>query len=304
MLEVIDFEDDAELVNKWRDTMEKFGFAVIVNHGIDVETMSKMFETVRKFFLEKSDAEKLRFNFGVYGHRKGGFTPMGHESVARSITEDRVLADTVESYVLNRFAVSNTNMHDPELIAAGQKYISDATQLLFKLHRMSALALGVNPSFFDEFHPVENANVILRCSHYPPFPNGIPTDSMRYGPHFDYQGFTILAVDPDEEVDELDVSTGLQVFIDNQWMKVDCPPGALIVNAGDLMSHWTGSKWPSTLHRVTNPSPHSKAAFAHRFSLPFFTGPDDSTMVKPINGKGEAINAREHLMKKLRKSNV
>jgi isopenicillin N synthase-like dioxygenase len=94
-------------------------------------------------------------------------------------------------------------------------------------------------------------------------------EAMRYGAHTDYQGFTILSQD----------APGLQVQMDNtnlpsnstststastaststdtkdsncRW--VDIPPveGAFIINAGDLLQHWTNGVWISNVHRVVN----------------------------------------------------
>lgn len=47
------------------------------------------------------------------------------------------------------------------------------------------------------------------------------------------------------------------------------PRGALLVNLGTLMTRWTAGRWPSTLHRVTNPR-RAAAARSRRVSLAYF----------------------------------
>ena len=63
---------------------------------------------------------------------------------------------------------------------------------------------------------------------------------------------------------------GLQLMAsDGQWKEVIVPPGALLVNLGSLMTHWTNGRWKSTLHRVTNPHP-DLALHSRRMSCAFF----------------------------------
>jgi len=52
---------------------------------------------------------------------------------------------------------------------------------------------------------------------------------MRYAPHTDYTGFTILRQDPEV--------SGLEVLhpTDEKWIPVPLVPNAFVVNAGDLI---------------------------------------------------------------------
>jgi len=139
--------------------------------------------------------------------------------------------------------------------------------------------------------------------------------SVRYGAHTDYQTFTILLQDP---TDHRNGFGGLEVFAGGSWIPV-VPPApetvvagthTFVVNCGDLTEVWTAGRWKSVLHRVANPT--SEGGWNHeRVSVPFFTGPMEDVWVEPVGrgreegeggGRGrryEAVNAKEHLMRKL-----
>ena len=65
---------------------------------------------------------------------------------------------------------------------------------------------------------------------------------------------------------------GLQVLgKDTRWHDVPCDFGLLIVNIGDMLQEASGHYYPSTVHRVLNPS--GAAAKRSRISLPLFLHP-------------------------------
>lgn len=133
-------------------------------------------------------------------------------------------------------------------------------------------------------------------------------EAVRYGAHTDYQGFTVLRMDPRQP--------GLEIEVDGTWHQVD-PDGsdALLINTGDLLQRWTNDRWTSTMHRVSNPSKGSAAEREARLSLVFFTGPRDDALIetllsevsseRPLQpGYAEPVLAGAHLQAKLAASNV
>jgi isopenicillin N synthase-like dioxygenase len=83
--------------------------------------------------------------------------------------------------------------------------------------------------------------------------------AIRAGAHEDINLITLLL--GAEEA-------GLELLTKNgTWMEVAPPPGALVVNIGDMLQRLTNHVLPSTTHRVRNPT----AQRAHsRYSMPFF----------------------------------
>lgn len=282
----------------WGDAMARYGFAVVTDHGIPRKEIDALFEASRAFFLGCSASAKAAFSFGPYGHPEGGFTALGAEAVSRTMG-GAAPADLVESYVLTSASLAAPERHAAALVRCGAAYVAAARELLRLLHRLSARALGAPEDTFDRFYDA-GASIALRLAHYPA--RGGPGDvaraedesSERYGPHKDYQGFTLLAVEEPED-------RCLEVWLQGRWCKVPCPKGAIIVNTGELMAHWTNGRWRPTLHRVIK-GPRDRP----RFSIPLFTGPNPEALVVPLGDPDSrrGIKAGEHLLMQIRKSQV
>ena len=104
---------------------------------------------------------------------------------------------------------------------------------------------------------------LLRVLHYPPLTGDEEPGAVRAAAHGDINLLTILpaATEP-----------GLQVLgKDNDWHDVPCDFGLLIVNIGDMLQEASGHYYPSTVHRVLNPS--GAGARRSRISLPLFLHP-------------------------------
>jgi isopenicillin N synthase-like dioxygenase len=63
-----------------------------------------------------------------------------------------------------------------------------------------------------------------------------------------------------------------------EWLDVQVPPGAFVINIGDMLMRWTNDRWVSTLHRVVNP-PAEQAARSRRQSLVFFHNPNAEAVI-------------------------
>jgi isopenicillin N synthase-like dioxygenase len=104
---------------------------------------------------------------------------------------------------------------------------------------------------------------LLRVLHYPPLRGDEAPGSVRAAAHGDINLLTILpaATEP-----------GLQVLgKDGAWFDVPCDFGLLIVNIGDMLQEASGHYYPSTTHRVLNPT--GAGRLKSRVSLPLFLHP-------------------------------
>ena len=130
----------------------------------------------------------------------------------------------------------------------------------FGLELLSAIALdlGLAPRFFDD--TVRDGNSILRLLHYPPQAEPPAEGSVRAGAHEDINVITLL-LGAEEAGLELLTKGG-------EWLAVDPPEGALVVNIGDMLQRLTNHVLPSTTHRVRNPA--GPRAAHSRYSMPFF----------------------------------
>lgn len=130
---------------------------------------------------------------------------------------------------------------------------------------------------------------LLRVLHYPPLRGDEPAGSERAAAHGDINLLTILpaATEP-----------GLQVLgQDKQWYDVPCDFGLLIVNIGDMLEEASGHYYPSTTHRVLNPT--GVAAQRSRVSLPLFLHPHREVKLSERYTVGSYFEER---MKELRRN--
>merc|ERR1712113_226918 len=97
--------------------------------------------------------------------------------------------------------------------------------------------------------------------------------------------FTLLFTDGQEGLEICPEWGGLGVHRDEEmhnpslnWIPVVHKPHHLLVNLGTLLSHWSGSKFKSTLHRVMN-----YGNTKERYSMPFFYESNIDAPVKPLS---------------------
>ena len=79
---------------------------------------------------------------------------------------------------------------------------------------------------------------------------------------------------------------------DGQFAQVNPPPGAYLVNIGDLMQQWTNGRWVSTVHRVVNPADEGRRT--RRMSLGFFCHPNYDAVVEALPGTVAPGEAARH----------
>jgi len=129
---------------------------------------------------------------------------------------------------------------------------------------------------------VDQGNSVLRLLHYPPI-DGDP-DGVRAGAHEDINVITLLL--GAEEA-------GLQVKTKSgDWLPVQPPEGALVVNIGDMLQRLTNHVLPSTTHRVVNPS-KARMAFP-RYSTPFFLHFNPDFLIETLPGCVSADNPNRY----------
>jgi isopenicillin N synthase-like dioxygenase len=158
--------------------------------------------------------------------------------------------------------------------------------------------------------------------HYPPLPPNIeiqPKIDIRAGAHSDYGSITLLFQRPGQPGLEILPPSRSSISNTDNWTPVPVfPPGTesdpsplILVNIGDLLSHWTNNLFKSTVHRVVFPG-GGKEAGKDRYSIAYFGHPIGDTILEPVPsekvkalaGKGgsdvQAMTAHEHLLSRLR----
>ncbi|MGB3736166.1 MAG: 2-oxoglutarate and iron-dependent oxygenase domain-containing protein [Ilumatobacter sp.] len=298
---------DAERIGAEVDrACREVGFFSVVGHGVDEAVVDSAYREAMAFFdLAMPDRLSVARPEAGYPY---GYNPFSAEALNRSIGGDAppdlketfnvgpidapkldgvVDADQRAIYAPNLWPAAR-----PALRPAIEAYYRSMSELASTLMRVFAVSLGLDDDWFDPF--VDRHPSALRLAHYPALASAPPIGSQRAGAHTDYGTLTIL---------RLDDEPGLQVeSLDDEWVDVKAPQGALVVNLGDLMQRWTNDRWRSTMHRVVVPDGGSGR---RRLTMPFFHNANWDAVVECIVGDGESprhepVTAGGHLMAKFR----
>ncbi len=247
-------DDFARLLGR---SFREFGFAMVTGHGVDDALVTRGWAVTRELFampLEAREACAL-----PQGGGQRGYTGFGVE-----IAKGGDRPDLKEFWHVGRDGAEQGGALPDNVWPAGLSGFRDTMLALYAaLERtgnalLSAIAidLGLPRDWFDD--RVAGGDSILRLLHYPPLAPGVT--GLRAAPHEDINLITLL-LGAEER--------GLQIRArDGSWIDIAPPPGALVVNVGDMLQRLTNHVLPSTSHRVTNPE--GEAGRRSRYSMPFF----------------------------------
>ncbi len=277
-----------------RDT----GFLVLTGHGVPQAVIDNVWTAAQDFFAQ-DQATKARVSAPHPGYPYGWFGP-NTEALAKSKGHDtppdlkesfnggplRVPADANPGAL--KFCYQPTLWPDlPGFRPAWEAYYAEMEHLAARIMQVFAVALGRDADFFAPY--IGNPISALRALHYHATGPTAEKDQQRAGAHTDYGSLTILLPQPDRR--------GLQVQQGDTWVDVPTPPGAFVINIGDLMALWTNNRWVSTLHRVVA-IPDQPA----RQSLAFFHQPDWDAEIAPLDEsiRGRMVRSGPYLMEKFK----
>lgn len=251
----IDFQDPNAgelLVTSLHET----GFAVLQNHPIAKNMLDDICEEWQAFFDGDTKYE-FEHDTEYEAEIQDGFFPV-------SVSEKAVGAlhkDHKEFY----HVVIGGKM-PPQLAENIFSYREQAMQLGAELlgwvnrHAPNA----VTDKFSERIDSaLSDPATLLRVLHYPKFTGPGEISGLRAAAHEDINFLTILPVAK---------QPGLQVKTkDDQWIDLQGYSGDLIINTGDMLQEASGGYFPSTTHRVVNPTEQSSNV--SRISMPLFLTP-------------------------------
>lgn len=280
------------------ESFERYGFAIIADHGIPADLIARAEEKARAYFALPEEVKRSYHVAGGGGAR--GYTPFGIETakgataydlkefwhVGRELPPGHRYGDSMAPNVWPD-EVESFRATFLELFAAFDKA---------GLRILEAIArhLGLAPDYFED--TVKDGNSVLRLLHYPPIPGDGP--NVRAGAHEDINTITLLLGAEEAGLELLDR--------DGNWLPVSPKPGELAVNIGDMLQRLTNNLLRSTTHRVVNPPPERRGQ--SRYSMPFFLHfrPDFliETLPECLEGRPdnypEPITAHDFLQQRLR----
>lgn len=241
-------------------SFERYGFAVICDHGLAPDLIDAALARTKAFFALPEPIKRRYVVPGGAGQR--GYTPFGRETA-----KGAVLHDLKEFWHVGRelpqdhpYRIAMPDNLWPTEVEGFQPAVYGLYQALDQLGvqvlRAIARHLGLHVEAFDD--AVRDGNSVLRLLHYPPIAPGV--EGVRAEAHEDINAITLLLGAEEAGLELLDR--------DGRWLAIDPPPGAIVCNIGDMLQRVTNCVLPSTTHRVVNPTPERR--HLSRYSTPFF----------------------------------
>lgn len=236
------------------------GFAVLVNHPVPTELVEHVHHEWHGFF--QGDA-KMAYQFTP---RQDGYYPPSIAETAKGAT----VRDLKEFF----------HIYD------GGQYPTEVSDSARQLRHLGAELATMLLGWVDEGTPDEvraqlsmplsqmldgSTRTMLRVLHYPPLTGNEAPNAVRAAAHEDINLLTVLPGSHEPGLQVLD--TG------GHWHDVPADPGTLVINAGDMLSLATKDYYPSTTHRVVNPTGDGR--FRSRMSTPLFLHPADHVVLSP-----------------------
>lgn len=280
-------------------SFREIGFAVVCDHGVDQTIIDTAIEDTKAFFALPEQAKTAYFDPAGGGQR--GYTPFAMENAKGETKKDLKEfwhrgRDLPEGSAWQDAMPPNVSVSQIAGFDASTKALYDALdQMGATLLRAIALDLGLEETWFDK--TVDHGNSVLRLLHYPPI-EGEP-QGVRAGAHEDINVITLL-LGAEEAGLQARARTG-------EWLSIQPPEGALVVNVGDMLQRLTNHVLPSTTHRVINPSAE-RMRFS-RYSTPFFLHFNPDFLIETLPGcvsadnpdrYPEPITADDYLRERLR----
>ena len=231
-------------VQELGEALQEIGFAILVGHGVDPRLFEQAATWVEEFFTGVPLAEKLCFQAARHGSVSEGYFPIRATSA--------IHPDLVEGWVFGRRAFDLDL--DPSFRARDLwprpeyeprfRGLIQAELPLFRPILQSLLAyLGCDPHLYDA--RLARPKLGLRLNYYPPVDGSEDRGEGRLLGHEDVDLFTLL---PAPRIE------GLQVLSRaGKWVRLDAPPGSIVLNGGDYLQRLSNDLLPSTTHRVSKP---------------------------------------------------
>ena len=265
--------DPAAFAAAFGGSFERFGFAIVADHGIPDALIDRAWHDTEALFA-RPEAEKRGY------HVEGGGGARGYTPFKTEIAKDARHVDLKEFWHVGRELPAGHRFEElmaPNIWPTQPEGFRDTFVELFaafdragdRLLSAIALHLGLNEHWFD--HAVRDGNSVLRLLHYPPIP--ADAEGVRAGAHEDINLITLLLGAEEAGLELLDRNTG-------KWLAIKPPEGAMVVNVGDMLQRLTNHVLPSTTHRVVNPPPERRGH--SRYSMPFFLHPAPDFLIETL----------------------
>lgn len=272
-LPIVDFNSPTA-AQDFCKSLHETGFGVLRNHPLDQSLVEGIYAEWLAFFKTQAKHQYAQDPVKLDGY----FSPSVSETAKNHTKKD--IKEFFHIYPWGRFP--------NEVSDAARRYYKDgaalAATLLTWVEDNSPAEVKARYSMPLPQMIEGSDHTLLRVLHYPPLRGDEEPGAVRAAAHGDINLLTILpaATEP-----------GLQVLgKDNAWHDVPCDFGLLIVNIGDMLEEASGHYYPSTVHRVLNPT--GEGAKKSRISLPLFLHPRRDVVLSERYTVESYFNERMH----------
>lgn len=261
-----------DAAKKFTESLHNTGFGVLTNHPLSQTRLETIYKEWYEFFLTEA---KNNYQFDP-SLMDGYFSPKISETAKGNTKRD--LKEFYHIYPQGRYPA--------EVSDAAHQYYQEGSALAAKLL-----------AWVEEYTPADikakysmplpdmitgSDHTLLRVLHYPPLLGDEEPGSVRAAAHGDINLLTLLPAA---------TQAGLQVLgKDEAWHDVPCDFGMLIVNIGDMLDEASEGYYPSTIHRVLNPT--GEDAKKSRISLPLFLHPRPDVKLSERHTAGTYLTER------------
>lgn len=258
--------------------MEEIGFAILVGHGVDPTLFEHAEEWTEAFFASIPLEDKLRHRAARVGSVSQGYFPIEETS--------EIHPDQVEGWVFCRRAFdldgngagrATELWPDARYEPLFRRLVAAEAPLFLPVMQAILQHLGCDPHLYDE--RLRAANFGLRLNYFPPVGPPGGAGAGRLLGHEDVDLFTLLPAPTVE---------GLQILSrSGAWVRLDAPPGSIVLNTGDYLQRLSNDRLPSTTHRVAPPRDPAQRR-RPRVSFPLAAYLDEEEILEVLPGCGEA----------------
>ena len=254
------------------ESLRETGFGVLKNHPIKQATVESIYKNWYDFFMSETK-ESFAYNVGT----QDGFFSADISETAKG----HKVKDIKEYFHYYRWGQCPEALKE-EIDAYYTQTLDFAAELLAWIEEYTPADIAKNYSMPLSKMIEDSQNTLLRILHYPPMQGSEEPGAIRAAAHEDINLITILPASNEP---------GLQVKTkEDQWLDVPSDFGNLIINIGDMLQEASEGYFPSTTHRVINPSGARQEN--SRISLPLFLHPNSEVKLSARYTAESYLNER------------
>ena len=248
----------ADASEQFVKSLQFTGFAVLQHHPIDMELVNGVYSQWANFF--KSIQKQ---NYLFHPLKQDGYFPFKSEHAKGSDEKD--LKEFFHIYPWGRCPEpleEKTRLLYSQLVEL-------ASQLLTWIEE--EVPSEISSHFSTPLYKMieDSPQNLLRIINYPAMTGDEEPSAIRAAAHEDINLITVLCAGTE---------SGLQAQdIDGNWHDIQCDPGSIAVNTGDMLQMCSDGYFPSTTHRVINPE--ADKMNVARMSMPLFLHPNDDVVL-------------------------